>query len=304
MKKLNLGVYEIAWISWVKGLIMGALLLLLCSCGVAFQYSALNHAGYADGIYGDKQIVIEIPNDTKIDTITSVNQLRYKLRTDFNFRYNFTQYAMSQPYSFYWNNPRLEGIWRPYNRFDIYFYSNHFWNDWAFNYPFNYGWGWNNWGWNRPWYGWNRPYSPWTNWGSSWYNGPFNNLGYNVVWNSGRRSNIAYINGPRGSRNIQNTINNNKRIRSYPNNNNNNIDKIVNNIRENINNNNIIYNRPNNNNIINTKPRINNTPPNNWRPSNNNSRPVYNNISTPTRSTNSTSRSTSSSRGGNSRGKN
>ena len=303
MKKLNLGVYEIAWISWVKGLIMGALLLLLCSCGVAFQYSALNHAGYADGIYGDKQIVIEIPNDTKIDTITSVNQLRYKLRTDFNFRYNFAQYAMSQPYSFYWNNPRLEGIWRPYNRFDIYFYSNHFWNDWAFNYPFNYGWGWNNWGWNRPWYGWNRPYSPWTNWGSSWYNGPFNNLGYNVVWNSGRRSNIAYINGPRGSRNIQNTINNNKRIRSYPNNNNN-IDKIVNNIRENINNNNIIYNRPNNNNIINTKPRINNTPTNNWRPSNNNSRPVYNNISTPTRSTNSTSRSTSSSRGGNSRGKN
>jgi hypothetical protein len=59
-----------------------------------------------------------------------------------NFRYNFAQYAMSQPYSFYWNNPRLEGIWRPYNRFDVYFYSNHFWNDWAFNYPFNYGWGW------------------------------------------------------------------------------------------------------------------------------------------------------------------
>ena len=276
-------------------------ILLFTSCGIQWQYSTLNNAAQIDSIYRS--------NDYQIDTISSVSDLRWKLRTDFNFRYDFAQYAMNQPYSWYWNNPRLEGIWRPYNRFDVYFYSNWFWNDWAFNYPFNYNFGWNNWnswGWNRPWYGWNRPYNPWTSWGNSWYNGPFNNSGYNIVWNASRRgSNIAYINGPRGSRNIENTITNNRRIRSYPNNNN--IDKIVNNLRENINNNNTnirIYNKPNNINNTNSI-RINN----NIRPNYNNSKPIINNNSRPSYNTrinnvNSTRSSNTNISRGNSRGKN
>ena len=162
-------------------LIYSLLILLLTSCGVQWQYTTLNHAAQIDSIYSSPNI--------QIDTINSVSDLRWKLRTDFNFRYDFAQYAMQQPYSWYWNNPRLEGIWRPYNRFDVYFYSNWFWNDWAFNYPYNY-WGWNSWyNWNRPYYyyGWNRPYRPW----NSWYQGPFNNSGYNVVYNASRRGALS-----------------------------------------------------------------------------------------------------------------
>ena len=212
MDKLNIDIYQLAWISWIKGLIIGGLLVLLSSCGVKFQYGLLNSAGNLDAIYSSAS-----ENQIEVDSITSLYQLRHKLRTDFNFRYDFAQYAMNQPYSFYWNNPRLEGIWRPYNRFDVFFYSNWFWNDWAFNYPFNYGFGWNNWGWNRPWYGWNRPYSPWNSWNNNWYNGPFSNQGYNVVWNSSRRGSRSYINGNRTniiSNNIQSILNTNRRTRN------------------------------------------------------------------------------------------
>ncbi len=207
-------------------------ILLFTSCGIQWQYTTLNHAAQIDGIYRS--------SDYKVDTISSVSGLEWKLKNDFNFRYDFAQYAMNQPYSWYWNNPRLEGIWRPYNRFDIYFYSNWFWNDWAFNYPFHRTWGWNNWyNWNRPYYyyGWNRPYNPW----NSWHQGPFNNPGYNVVWNSSRRNtNVAYINGNRTS---TRTIVNNTNRRSTP--------------SVNVNNNNrtIKVNKPRVN--YNSKPRIN-----------------------------------------------
>mgnify|MGYP001415987313 CR=1 FL=1 len=241
------------------------LTFLFSSCGVKFQYSALNYAGNIDGIYGESnKVVLKVPNKTKIDTITSFSDLRWKLRTDFNFRYDFAQYAMNQPYSWYWNNPRLEGIWRPYNRFDVYFYSNWFWNDWAFNYPFHHTWGWSNWyNWNRPYYyyGWNRPYRPW----NSWYQGPFNNSGYNVVYNASRRGALS-SNVNRISNNISNrlTVNRNKpRINvkkpiSFP--------TINNNSRPRINNNNNSRPRINNN----SRPRINNNY--NSRPSINSSR--------------------------------
>jgi len=191
-----------------KSLILLVFSFLLSSCGLQWQYTTLNHLGQADGIYR--------ANDIQIDTIDNIVQLDRKLRTDFNFRWDFAQYAMNQPYSWYWNNPRLDGIWRPYNRFDVYFHSNWFWSDWAFNYPFHHTWGWNNWyNWNRPYYyyGWNRPYRPWNN----WYQGPWNNPGYNVVWNSSRRSNYSFVNGYRTnivSNNIQTTINNSRRTRN------------------------------------------------------------------------------------------
>ena len=264
-------------------------ILLFTNCGIQFQYTTLNTAGQIDGIYQS--------TDLQVDTISSVFDLKRKLRNDFNFRYDFATYAMNQPYSFYWNNPRLEGIWRPYNRFDVYFHSNWFWNDWAYNYPFHHTWGWNNWySWNRPYYyyGWNRPYSPWNN----WYQGPFNNQSYNVVYNASRRGrNVAYINGNRTSNNISNrlVLNRNKpRV---------NINKplIIPNINNNSkprinNNNNTIRIIPNNNN--NYKPNNNNNykPSNNYsRPSNNYSKPS-NNYSRP--SSNVISRPSSSSRGG------
>ena len=290
------------------------LCLLLSSCST-YRLATLNH----DPIYGSEVVYLEVPEDTKIDTINSLFQLKRKLRTDFNFRWDFAQYAMQQPYSFYWSNPRLEGIWRPYNRFDVYFNSHQFWTDWAWGYNY---YGWNSfYNWNRPWYyGWNRPYNPWSNWGYSWYNGPFNNPGYNVVWNSSRRNNVAYINGPRGSRNfdignnsnIQNTI-----IRRYTKSrNNNNIDNVVNVLRENLNKPIRVYNNPNNvpsngrpiinnNNNNNNNIRIYNRPNNNNSVNSNNSsriytRPSSNSNTSTTRSSGNVSRSNSVSRGGNS----
>ena len=288
MVKLNLGVYEIAWISWIKGLLMGAILTLLCSCGVQFQYGVLNSAGQIDGIYQSP--------DTKVDTISSVFDLKRKLRNDFNFRWDFAQYAMQQPYSFYWNNPRLDGIWRPYNRFDVYFHSNWFWTDWAYNYPFHHTWGWNNWyHWNRPYYyyGWYRPYRPWNN----WYQGPFNNSSYNVVYNASRRGSLT----SNLNRSISNRINTNRitNINNRPVNNNA-INTLINNYKPNNNNN---YKPSNSNNNIIVKPN------NNWKPSNNNYKPnnnysrPSNNFSRPSSnysrpSSNVISRPSSSSRGG------
>jgi hypothetical protein len=301
---------------FLGAIIVLALCLLLSSC------SSYRLATIQDDMY-PVDYVIPVSNETKIDTIDSYFKLKYKLRTDFSFRWDFAQYAMNQPLSWYYSNPRLEGIWRPYNRFDVYFYSNWFWSDWAFNYPYSNYYGWNSW--YRPW-GWNnwyRPYNPWNN----WYNGPWHNPGYNVVWNSSRRDNIAYINGPRGSRigtnsiiqrdnnNIENTI-----VRRYNKPRNNVINNIVDELRDNFNVKPRVYSNPNNV-PNNNRPVINNNN-NNIKPSWNNSRPVINNnninINSNSRGNNSFSppppssnisrgsnvSSGGSSRGGNSNGRN
>ncbi len=294
---------------FLGAIIVLALCLLLSSC------SSYRLATIQDDMY-PVDYVIPVSNETKIDTIDSYFKLKYKLRTDFSFRWDFAQYAMNQPLSWYYSNPRLEGIWRPYNRFDVYFYSNWFWSDWAFNYPYSNYYGWNSW--YRPW-GWNnwyRPYNPWNN----WYNGPWHNPGYNVVWNSSRRDNIAYINGPRGSRigtnsiiqrdnnNIENTI-----VRRYNKPRNNVINNIVDELRENFNVKPRVYSNPNN--VPNNNIRINN---NNTKPNWNNSRPIINNnnninINSSIRNNNSfsspppsstISRGSSTSSGGSSRGGN
>ena len=268
---MNMGPEKIGRL--LGAIVVLVLFLLLSSCST-YRLSTLNY----DPVYGSEDVVLTVPSDVKIDTIDSYFQLRSKLRTDFSFRWDFAQYAMQQPYSWYWNNPRLENFWRPYNRFDVYFYSNWFWNDWAFNYPYHSYWGMNSWyrpwGWNS----WNRPYDPWNN----WYQGPWHNPGYNVVWNSSRRG-VAYVNGPRGSRigsnsiiqrdnnNIENTI-----VRRYnkPRNNNNIINNVINELRENFNVKPRVYNNPNNvpNNgrpIINDNINNNNNIRGSWRTNNN-----------------------------------
>ena len=270
------------------GRFLGAIVALLIYLTVT-GCSSYRLATISDDMY-PVDFTIPVSNETKIDTINSLFDLKYKLRTDFSFRWDFAQYAMNQPYSWYWNNPRLDGIWRPYNRFDVYFHSHWFWTDWAWNYPFNYySWGWYNW--NRPYYyyGWNRPYNPWNS----------------INWNNNYNNNVVYVNGRRGSRNVISSYNNNIEnniVRRYNNPrkdvNNSNLNNIVNELRENynikpriinnnssnINNNNI---RPNYN-INNSKPSYNN---NNFN-FNNSSKPTYNSrpsISNSTRSSNSTS---------------
>ena len=210
--------------------------------------------------------VIPVSENTKIDTL-SFSQLKWKLRTDFNFRWNYAQYAMNQPYN--WYSSFSYNVWRPFNSFDVYFNRYDFWYDWAFNYP--YYWGYSSW--HNPWrHHWYRPY----NWGYSWYNGPWHNPGYNIIWNSSRENNnVAYISGRRGSRNVD--IGTNSNIQNT-------ISRRYNNPRNNVDNNNL-------NNIVNElrdnygiKPRVysnpNNVPNNNNVIRNNNSRPVvpnYNN---------------------------
>ena len=105
-----------------KLLILICFIFLLNSCGVSFKYATLNHVA-TDPLYGD---ILPVPSTTKVDTINSMFDLKSELRNDFSFRWDFAQYAINQPYSWYWNNPRLNGIWRPYNRFDVYFNSHWF----------------------------------------------------------------------------------------------------------------------------------------------------------------------------------
>ena len=287
-----------------------ALMALILSGCSSYQLALLNND---DPMY-PVEYVIPIAEDTKIDTL-SYSQLRWKLRTDFNFRWDYAQFAMNQPYN--WYSSFSYNVWRPFNSFDVYFNRYDFWYDWAFNYP--YYWGYSSW--HNPWrHHWYRPY----NWGYSWYSGPWHNQGYNIIWNSSREnSNIAYVSGRRGSRNFN--IGNNSNIentvsRRYNNprqnvNNNNNVDEIVNILRNN-GNNVRVYNNPNNipnNNIIrnnnNSRPRV---------PNYNNNNIINNNINTRSNSINrsfspppssnisrgSSTSSGGSSRGGNSRGRN
>ena len=103
-------------------------ILLFTSCGIGFQYTTLNHAGHIDGIYSS--------NDYKIDTLNE-SQVRNKLRTDFQFRYDIAQYSLSQPTAFDWNNRLLGNRYnwnRPYWGYSYYWDRTQMWNDWC-SYP-------------------------------------------------------------------------------------------------------------------------------------------------------------------------
>jgi hypothetical protein len=268
--------------------------LLLTGCSTTYHLSTLNH----DPIY---DTVLEVPANVQIDTLSS-SQLRWKLRTDFRFRYDFAQYALSQPVSFDWNNRLLGNRFNRYSPYWSYSYSwnrDMMWNDWVWGYPFFQSHMWSpfrydRWGYNY--YGWNGY--------NNWYNGPWHNSGYNVVWNSSRNNNnVAYHTGRRGSNNIINRNTPRVNVKEDK------IDLIVSKIRKRVNNNNIrVYNNPNNPNLNNnSKPRVYVRPNNN---SNNNStpriytRPPVNNNSSTTRSSINVSRGSSVSRGGNSNRKN
>ena len=293
------------------------LVLLLSGCSTTYHLSTLNH----DPIY---DTVLEVPADVQIDTL-SVSQLKWKLRTDFRFRYDFAQYALSQPRSFDWNNRLLGNRFNRYSPYWSYSYSwnrDMMWNDWVWGYPFFQShmwspfrydrWGYNYYGWNN--YGWNGY--------NNWYNGPFRNPGYNVAWNSSRNNNVAYHSGRRGSMSqsdrqgiaamIETSNRNNSRVNVEETK----LERIVTKLRGKINNNNIrVYNNPNNpninnnnnNNNNNSKPRVYVRPNNNGN--NNNppriyTRPSSSTNTSTTRSSSNVSRSNNVSRGGNPNGKN
>ena len=288
----------------MKKLLLIYLTLLITGCA-SFQLSTLNH----DPIY---DTVLIVPADVQVDTLT-VSQLRWKLRTDFKFRYDFAQYALSQPRSFDWNNRVLGNRYNVYNPYTGFGYSNYWsrdmmWNDWVWGYnsysphmwsPFGYDrWGYNSYGWNN--YGWN-------NWGWNGYYG--NGWGWrqqmnDYAWQHRNRPNTAYINGRRGSNNIQSRIVANNTNQTRVNVKEDKVDLLVNKIRKRVNNNNIrVYNNPNNPNLNNNnKPRVYVRPINNNNSNNNPpriyTRPPVNNSTSTTRSSSNISRSNNVSRGG------
>ena len=219
----------------MKQCILALVCVLAFSCSATYQISTLNH---------DPEIRI-IDNEFQLDRL---------LRQDFKFRWNFAQYAMNQPYSWYMSNYGFNRFNRfsSYNRFDIYWNSTQYWTDWAFNYPFQ-----------SSYYGWNRPF----NWGysqHSWYNDPWHNQGYNSIWNRSRGNNVAYHTGRRGSSNIQSKIvaSSTNRTRIVTNVD---IEELAVKLRNKLPNKNIrIYKNPNNPNINNnSKPRVYVRPNNN-----------------------------------------
>lgn len=165
-------------------------LLLLSSCA-SFQVSTLNH----DSIYFLKN------SNTEINVISNRFELNYLLRNDFNFRYNFAQYALSQPPSFDWHFNRYNRYNRfsrfnILNRFNSYYgysylpwHRNQIWNNWIWNYPYS-----NNIGWS---YNSNNPYG-WDNY--------FRNV------NRYRRNNPTYYSSRRGN----NVNTNRRRINTQP----------------------------------------------------------------------------------------
>ena len=291
--------------------------LLFTGCA-SFHLSTLNH----DPIY---DTVLIVPADVQVDTLT-VSQLRWKLRTDFKFRYDFAQYALSQPRSFDWNNRVLGNRYNVYNPYYGFGYSNYWsrdmmWNDWVWGYnsysphmwsPFGYDrWGYNNYGYGMGWsYSWNNRRWSSNQWGNpyGWNNGFYNRYrGTNVAYHRGRRSSNNVVVGNRTNIIRDRVIVNRNKPRVNVKEDK--IDLIVNKIRKRVNNNNIrVYNNPNNPNLNNnSKPRVYVRPNNN---SNNNNppriytRPSSNNSTSTTRPSSNVSRSNSVSRGGNSNKKN
>jgi len=291
----------------MRKLILFIGLLLLTGCA-SFQLSTLNH----DPIYSIEG------SDTEVKVIKNEFELARLLRTDFNFRYDFAQYALSQPQSFDWRFNRMNrfmGFNRyGYNQYSIFgtntwghsyaWNRSQMWNDWVWGYPYGNGIGWS-YSWNNN--SWNSPYG-WNNW-NGWGNGYGHNAWHQIY---GRQQNVANVSGRRmsasdrigigamGNSRIATTIKNNKVL----NNNTRIIPKPVNTAINNV----VKIKRPIRNKIpVYTNPnRVirNNNNSNNNNPPRIYTRPSSNNSTSTTRSSGNVSRSTSSSRGGNSNKKN
>ena len=184
----------------MKNLLLLLSVFLMMSCGT-FKVSTLSYDPIYTTANGETIDVNVVDNEWELNRL---------LRDDFRFRYDYAQYAKSQPISFDWNNRILRN-----NRFNRYnfnnryswsngYYMNSYWNrdlmwdDWLWGYSsMNYGMGWsyswnnrswssNQWGWNG-YYGYGNPYG-WNN----------NIYGWNN-YNRYRGTNVAYHRGRRGS---------------------------------------------------------------------------------------------------------
>tara|TARA_B100001113_G_scaffold15759_1_gene11911 strand:- start:1007 stop:1879 length:873 start_codon:yes stop_codon:yes gene_type:complete len=243
LDKLNISSYQAAWASWLKGIVFGVIIMLLCGCGT-YQLAPKDKCCDTDVVYLD-----EIKGDSvNIFTSLDFNTITLDFKPRF---YRGSDWYWGRTYSYWGYRP----LWMD---FDFYFGSNYYS---YYNPYYSYYRPWNYWDWYmRPW----RPYN-------NWYQGPFNNPSYNVIYNASRRGSLTSNLNRSIANRIQadRIVNVNKRPV-----NNNAINTLISNYKPNNNNN---YKPSNNNNII-VKPNNNWKPSNNnnYKPSNNYSRPSNN----------------------------
>jgi hypothetical protein len=226
--------------------IISIIALLLFSCGT-YQLAPVDKCCETDVVYLD---------EIKGDSVNIFTKLEFNTIT-LDFRPLRPRFYWGHNYGYWGHRP----LW-----LDFDYWYNDFYYTGYYSYFYR---PWNYWDWYmRPW----RPYN-------DWYQGPFNNQGYNVVYNASRRgsltsiSNTLRVNRNKPRVNVNKPVVDNFIANYKPNNN------INNNIRVKPNNN---WKPDNNNNII-IKPNNNySRPSNNYsKPSNNYSRPSNNVISRP-----------------------
>jgi len=139
------------------------LLVLLSGCA-SYQLAPVDKCCETDVVYLE-----DIKNGTTVFSILDFNTITLDFKTDF---YRHSDWYRGRTYGYWGNRP----LWMDFGNYYS-FYNPYY----SFNRPWNY-WDW----YMRPW----RPYQH-NQW--SWYNGPFNNQGYNVVYNSSRRGNTMSI---------------------------------------------------------------------------------------------------------------
>ena len=95
----------------MKNLLLLLSVFLMMSCGT-FKVSTLSYDPIYTTANGETIDVNVVDNEWELNRL---------LRDDFNFRYDYAQYAKSQPISFDWNNRILRN-----NRFNRYNFNNRY----------------------------------------------------------------------------------------------------------------------------------------------------------------------------------
>ena len=224
LENWDISSYQASWLSWFKGFVIGFIVVTLASCST-YQLAPVDKCCETDVVYLE-----DVKSGTTVFSTLDFNTITL------DFRPLRPRFYWGHDYGHWGSRP----LWMDFN----FYYGNHY----SYYSPY-YSY------FNRPWNHWDYYIRPWTP-SNNWYQGPFDNQGYNVVYNSGRRGSLTESNK------IANIVKNNTNTNNRP-----------------------LFNKP----VVNTKPVVNNKPIRNntivnnkpiWN-SNNNSRPVIRNNSKP-----------------------
>ena len=238
LEKWNVTSYQVAWLAWFKGLVIGFIIMALSSCST-YQLTPVDECCETEVVYLD-----EVKGDSvNIFTSLDFNTITFKFKPRF---YRGSDFYWGNTYS-YWG---MRPLWMDFNNYGNYY---------SFNSPYYSSF-------YRPWNYWDYYMRPWMP-SNNWNQGPFNNQGYNVAYNSSRRSSLTESNRMTIKDKIAfGKMGNSRLVTNKP----------------------VINTKP----VIVNKPVVNNIKPiwnNNSKPiiRNNNSRPSYNNNSKPSINNNS-----------------